>query len=142
MAEFNCSYRKALQIYVPPEPVPPLRAEQINSTSPARASKFPESIPEHVPMQSQDINAISYVSVTRAPQRDNIIRQPQSTQPYSTNMSQSLEQRPKKKNNKKKKHSQNEVCNWDVPSETMNNNLVDESENEIRLRNERKEKYR
>ncbi|CAG5029362.1 unnamed protein product [Parnassius apollo] len=144
MAEFNCSYRKALQVYVPPEPAPTLRSERFNLTSPASLSVFPESVPEHVPYQSQDINVISYASVTRAPRCDSIIRQSQPKQPGSTNVSQSLEQRPKKKKNKKKKQSQNEGYNRDVSSEseTMNSNLVDESENEIRLRNERKEKCR
>lgn len=145
MAEFNCSYRKAVQMYVPPDP-PTTCVEQPPLTLNEPPCKLPESVPE--PRHSQ--NVISYASVARtapAPRFDKAQahdpQAPSSSQPCPMDVSHPLQEKSKKKKKiKKKKLNEDEVFNWDISSESeaMMNDVVNDPESEIHLLNERKER--
>ncbi|XP_045506328.1 uncharacterized protein LOC123702613 [Colias croceus] len=132
MAEFNCSYRKALQVYVPPEPAP-LSDEQLMPPISALPNQIAASISEAT--QSQDTNSTTYASVARTPKRSSVNQ-------HQRNVPQPVEQTRKKEKSKRKKLSQDEVFNWDVSSdsEAINNDEDGESENEEQSRNEKKER--
>lgn len=147
MAEFNCSYRRALQIYVPPEPPTWTEEPSLPIPLPASTTELPKST--STPLLSQNINH-TYASITRkvpVPNRDSTdntyAQTPSFSQPaQSYHIDQPAQEKSKKKKkNKKKRQNESEVYNWDMSSESeaVINDIIDESENETQKRKERRE---
>lgn len=131
MAEFNCSYRKAMQLYVPPEP-PISAAEQ---QAPASSATI-HNLPGVMPAQSQNANRISYANITKTLS--------QSSTPVSqlNAMNSTTSSQGKTKKSKKKKQNLKESGNWNIYSESeeVMNEFVNESESDIRSNKETEEK--
>lgn len=148
MAEFNCSYRRALQIYVPPEPPTWTEEPSLPIPLPASTTELPKST--STPLLSQNINH-TYASITRkvpVPNRDSTdntyAQTPSFSQPaqsYHIDQPAQEKSKKKKKKNKKKRQNESEVYNWDMSSESeaVINDIIDESENETQKRKERRE---
>lgn len=133
MAEFNCSYRKALQMHVPPVPPPPPVARN-------EVSVIPES-PQNFNETQKSSNKLSYANVLkRMPARnnENETREPSVSRTLPIGVSQQNDKSPeksKKKKNKKKTQSAQEVFDWDMSSATDASRHSD-SEGDIVLENE------
>lgn len=136
MAEFNCSYRKALQMYVPPDP-PMMPEEQPHSSQSAPSREVPQYVPTSAPTQTSSSNIHSYANVTSTPIRKNNVKRSFDA---TTSSQPSEENRNRKKNRKNNSNQQNEF-DWNIPSESESEaNNYEETENESKLRKERREK--
>lgn len=132
MAEYNCSYRKALQIYVPPNP-PSEIVEILNAPLDAVINSGERANTQ---------KTISYASVTStAPYRKNI-KETADILRHSmdrSNIAEICQENPKKRKNKKKKHNAKEVLDWDMSSdfEAVRDYIENESESERYSRREK-----
>lgn len=136
MAEFNCSYRKALQMYVPPEcPVQPpteLQPADIN-----------EKAYEPASTKAQDAMTYAEAAKVKSSSKGHISSD-RNIKLVNRNIYEYTGDRRKKKNSTTLKDKEQEATNWTVTSESeaekdMNSN---ESEDERRREKERREEYK
>ncbi|CAG5038767.1 unnamed protein product [Parnassius apollo] len=156
MAEFNCSYKKALQIYIPPAPQPVQVEQETTILKTAQRHLNPNTplynnIPEPIPVfisQNED-GVMSYANVTRSVPRlhpevtSNTKSIPLSSQSGTMEISQTLQEKTiSTKRKRKKKQNQNEVFENDISteSEEVINNNDDDIESELQSRKEKKER--
>ncbi|CAG5001589.1 unnamed protein product [Parnassius apollo] len=156
MAEFNCSYKKALQIYIPPEPQPVQVEQETTILKTTQRNLNPNTplynnIPEPIPVsisQNED-GVMSYANVTRSVPRlrseitSNTKSIPLSSQSGAMEVSQTLQEKTiSTKRKRKKKQNQNEVFENDISteSEEVINNNDDDIESELQSRKEKKER--
>lgn len=138
MAENNYSYRKALQMYVPPEP-------PVSFDEPATVYRY--DLPESAPAPTTQTSSynLSYANAVKTKQtRDNPQRNIDVvSKQIPMNVSQSKE-KVKKKKNKRRQLDNDQVFNWDVSSESEceKDILSDKSDTEKWPRRQRIEKRR
>ncbi|CAG4983128.1 unnamed protein product [Parnassius apollo] len=159
MAEFNCSYKKALQIYIPPEPQPVQVEQETTILKTAQRHLNPNTslynnMPEPITVSSISQNkdgVMSYANVTRSVPRlrseitSNTKSIPLTSQSGAMEVSQTLQEKTISTNRKrKKKQNQNEVFENDISteSEEVINNNDDDMESELKLRKEKKREKR
>lgn len=131
MAEYNCSYRKALQVYVPPEP-PVISMKEpttfFNATDQGKP-KSSDIAPQNRNSYAQVARTVSCPPDTHAQKSIDPVNQP-------------VKENNTKKKGKRKKQRDKEILDWDMSSRSESglNDGFAESENETHSKQERTEK--
>lgn len=134
MAEFNCSYRRALTMYVPPSPDPPLRQSArapLASTQAAPSHSIESNETPYNEMNSE----ITYAQIVSRPCRSPEIPH---RQVYIARTPELTGKKDKKKS-KPKKSCVQEVMDWFIPSESEDETII-QNEKSGNLKGENKKK--